>query len=150
LLLDAFELENCTIPQKAFVKGDSRCFSIAAASIIAKVTRDRIMTQYAAEFPGYGFEEHKGYAVPEHKAALRKLGPCTLHRQTFLAQWFGTVGLRNSQTFINFRQRLDGCTGCEPVHAMLAELMPLRNRLPKVEWGELHQSAHSVLSRLSL
>ncbi|MGI8906702.1 MAG: ribonuclease HII [Candidatus Sumerlaeaceae bacterium] len=149
LLLDALHLENCTIPQKAFVKGDSRCFSIAAASIIAKVTRDRIMTNYASEYPGYGFEQHKGYAVPEHKAALRDLGPCTLHRKTFLEQWFGTDKLRNSNTFVNFRHQLDGCMHCEPVHGLLDTLTALQASLPKCEWTELHQSAHTRLALLN-
>jgi ribonuclease HII len=149
LVLDAFTLENCTIPQLAFVKGDSRCFSIAAASILAKVTRDRIMADYAREYPGYAFEQHKGYATPEHKAALRELGPCTLHRRTFLEQWFGTEGLRNSNTFVNFRNQLTACTDSSPVHQLLDSLGPLKTTLPKMEWLELHQSAHSALARLA-
>jgi hypothetical protein len=80
---------------------------------------------------------------------LRELGPCTLHRKTFLEQWFGTEGLRNSTTFINFQQQLHDCTDCAPVHQLLDSLGPLKTSLPKTEWSQLHQSAHSALARLS-
>jgi ribonuclease HII len=68
---------------RAIVKGDTKCLSIAAASIIAKVTRDRIMIELAREYPGYGFERHKGYGTPEHQAAIEKLGVSVLHRRSF-------------------------------------------------------------------
>lgn len=70
-------------PQVAIVEGDARSISIAAASVIAKVTRDRMMTEYAKEYPGYGFERNKGYSAPEHLEGLRKLGPSPIHRKTF-------------------------------------------------------------------
>lgn len=69
--------------QQTFVKGDLRLAPISAASIIAKVARDRKMKELAREYPGYGFETHKGYATPEHKQAIQKLGPTALHRKTF-------------------------------------------------------------------
>ena len=69
--------------QQTFVKGDLRLAPISAASIIAKVARDRKMKELALEYPGYGFETHKGYATPEHKQAIQKLGPTALHRRTF-------------------------------------------------------------------
>jgi ribonuclease HII len=65
------------------VKGDSRSYSIAAASVLAKVTRDRMMREFDANFPGYGFAVHKGYGVPQHFAAIKKLGPCPIHRMSF-------------------------------------------------------------------
>jgi ribonuclease HII len=67
----------------AIVDGDAKCRSIAAASIVAKVTRDRIMFEYAREYPGYGWETNKGYGTPEHVRALRALGPTPLHRRSF-------------------------------------------------------------------
>lgn len=73
----------CSIGQEVVVSGDSRCLSIMAASILAKVTRDRIMEEYDRAYPGYGFASHKGYPTSEHLAALRKLGPCPIHRKTF-------------------------------------------------------------------
>ncbi|MCB0386401.1 MAG: ribonuclease HII [Bdellovibrionales bacterium] len=69
--------------QMTLVKGDLRAEPVAAASIVAKVTRDRLLKEAAVEFPYYGFEEHKGYATPVHKEAIQKLGPCPLHRPTF-------------------------------------------------------------------
>ena len=83
LLVDGFAIRGCVMPQKAIIKGDSRSFSIAAASIIAKVTRDRIMDDLDAQYPDYGFARHKGYATREHLDALRRLGPCPAHRKSF-------------------------------------------------------------------
>jgi ribonuclease HII len=82
-LIDGKQLPKLTCPARAIVKGDAKCVSIAAASIIAKVTRDRLMTALSQEFPGYGFERHKGYGVPEHQAALALLGASPLHRKSF-------------------------------------------------------------------
>lgn len=84
LLLDALELPNETLPQAELIKGDARSFSIAAASILAKVTRDRIMIQAALEWPMYGFEQHKGYPTKAHYAAIAQHGPTPIHRTTFL------------------------------------------------------------------
>lgn len=72
------------LPTKTVVKGDATCASIAAASILAKVTRDRLMLRYDAQYPGYGFAAHKGYGTKAHYAALAALGPCPIHRQSFL------------------------------------------------------------------
>ena len=83
ILIDALTLPSLPCPQKALIKGDRRSASIAAASIIAKVTRDRIMLGYDERFPQYGFRRHKGYPTPEHLAALSKHGPCPIHRLTF-------------------------------------------------------------------
>ena len=83
ILIDALTLPSLPCPQKSLIKGDRRSASIAAASIIAKVTRDRIMLGYDERFPQYGFRRHKGYPTPEHLAALAKHGPCPIHRLTF-------------------------------------------------------------------
>jgi ribonuclease HII len=71
------------IPCTTVVGGDARCFSIAAASVVAKVTRDRIMLDYDRMFPGFGFARHKGYGTPEHRAAIDRLGYCPIHRRSF-------------------------------------------------------------------
>lgn len=71
------------VPSAPVIKGDRLCLCIAAASIIAKVVRDRIMEEFHRRYPGYGFDLHKGYPTPEHKAALAALGPCPIHRKTF-------------------------------------------------------------------
>ena len=65
------------------IKGDAKCHAIAAASILAKTERDRLMRDYDAEFPGYGFADHKGYPTREHRDAIRRLGPCRIHRRSF-------------------------------------------------------------------
>lgn len=83
LLSDAFTVPGLDIPQQAVKHGDALYLSIAAASIIAKVTRDRIMESYDPVYPGYGFARHKGYPTPEHKTAIRALGVSPIHRRTF-------------------------------------------------------------------
>ena len=82
-LIDGLPLPNCPCPQQAVVKGDARSASIAAASILAKVARDRIMRAFDEEYPGYGFARHMGYPTAEHLRALASLGPCPLHRRSF-------------------------------------------------------------------
>jgi ribonuclease HII len=83
LLIDYFRLPEIALPQKGIVNGDGLCFSIACASIIAKVTRDRMMVEIDREYPGYGFAEHKGYGTRGHIECLQRNGPCRLHRKTF-------------------------------------------------------------------
>lgn len=83
VLIDGKPVRDFPLPQVALVKGDSLSYSIAAASIIAKVSRDRLMLRLAETYPGYGFEIHKGYPTPSHQAALKKLGPCPEHRRSF-------------------------------------------------------------------
>jgi ribonuclease HII len=82
-LIDGNQKIDSGIPERTIVRGDARCASVAAASVIAKVTRDRLMTAYAVRFPGYGFEQHKGYPTRAHYACLRTLGPCAIHRLSF-------------------------------------------------------------------
>ena len=83
LLIDYIRLPEVNLPQKGVVEGDGTCFSIACASIIAKVTRDRIMMEMDQKFPGYGFAAHKGYGTREHLEKLNRLGPCPIHRCSF-------------------------------------------------------------------
>lgn len=82
-LIDGKPVRDFPIHHVALVKGDSLSHSIAAASIIAKVRRDRLMIALAEKYPGYGFEIHKGYPTPAHQRALKKLGPCPVHRRSF-------------------------------------------------------------------
>lgn len=85
LLVDARTLLGTAISQEAFIKGDSLHFSIAAASIIAKTHRDRLMVALDQQYPGYGLAQHKGYGTAAHQAALKRLGPCPIHRQSYAA-----------------------------------------------------------------
>jgi ribonuclease HII len=83
LLVDGISKIPIAIPQRTIKKGDGASISIAAASIIAKVSRDRLMVEYERQYPGYGFAEHKGYGCASHMAAIAALGPCDIHRRTF-------------------------------------------------------------------
>lgn len=83
LLLDAITLPLVPIPQRPIIKGDQLSISIAAASIVAKVTRDRLMSRYHEEYPQYNFLAHKGYGTLEHRRQIREHGPCQIHRKTF-------------------------------------------------------------------
>ncbi len=83
LLVDGPRYQVSSIPFTAIVGGDAKCFSIAAASVIAKVTRDRIMVDCDRLYPQYGFAKHKGYGTKEHIEAIRKFGPCEIHRRSF-------------------------------------------------------------------
>ena len=83
LLLDALMLSDISLPQRSIIKGDASCLSIAAASIVAKVTRDRLMVQLHELYPAYGFAQHKGYGTEAHLAALHEHGACPIHRRSF-------------------------------------------------------------------
>jgi ribonuclease HII len=83
LLIDYMHLPEVRLPQKGITDGDNLCFSIACASIIAKVARDQLMVEFDGIYPGYGLAQHKGYGTKGHLACLSRLGPCTIHRQSF-------------------------------------------------------------------
>lgn len=90
VLVDGNRDPELGIATQTVVKGDARSANVAAASILAKVTRDRFMEQQAERYPQYGFEIHKGYGTKAHYAALREYGPCPIHRQSFLRSFYGT------------------------------------------------------------
>lgn len=83
VLVDGLKIKWLPYPQTALVQGDGKSYTIAAASVLAKVTRDRMMRDFDKQFPGYGFAVHKGYATPQHYAAIEALGPCPIHRRSF-------------------------------------------------------------------
>lgn len=84
ILVDGtFKIPKFSRQQTTLVQGDLRCAPISAASIVAKVTRDRLMKEFGVQYPSYGFEKHKGYASPTHREAIEKWGPCLIHRKTF-------------------------------------------------------------------
>jgi ribonuclease HII len=87
VLTDFVSLDGLPCPQRNLVDGDARSATVAAASIVAKVTRDRLMRALDARYPDYGFAQHKGYATPEHLAVLDRIGPCPIHRRTFAGVW---------------------------------------------------------------
>ncbi len=87
LLNDAVEIPGVNIPQVKIIKGDAKSISIAAASILAKVTRDHLMTEYDRQYPVYGFARHKGYGTGAHIAAIQEFGGCPIHRRTFIRKF---------------------------------------------------------------
>lgn len=89
VLIDGNSIKNMTLPHKTIVKGDAKSISIAAASILAKVSRDRYIIKMAEKYPEYGFEKHKGYGTKAHTEAILKYGPCEIHRKTFLKKLLG-------------------------------------------------------------
>ena len=86
LVNDAVTIPGIQIPQVPVIKGDAKCISIAAASVLAKVTRDRIMEEMDEKYPEYGFAKHKGYGTKEHMDAIREFGPCPIHRRSFITR----------------------------------------------------------------
>jgi ribonuclease HII len=125
LLTDARTIPGVLIPQNAFQKGDGINFSIAAASIIAKTHRDRIMEQLEKAYPGYGFAQHKGYSTPEHQTAIRDLGPCPVHRMSypFIRELCGEFG----ELFYSLKQelmRVDSATTLRTFELKLKECWP--------------------------
>ena len=82
-LVDGLPWKEFPVPHEGVVKGDSKSLSIAAASILAKVSRDRYMDRMAAQYPQFGFDRHRGYGTLEHRNALEKFGPCQIHRRSF-------------------------------------------------------------------
>ena len=84
-MVDALNnMDTCGIPYKSIIKGDAKIYSIACASIIAKVTRDRIMMEWDNIYPEYGFEKHKGYGTAMHISKIKEIGPCMIHRKSFI------------------------------------------------------------------
>lgn len=104
VLVDARVIPGVSVPQNCFNKGDGINFSIAAASIIAKTYRDRLMEDFEKEYPGYGFAQHKGYGTPEHQNAIRELGPCPIHRLSF--QFIRELCGEFSELFYILKQQL--------------------------------------------
>lgn len=99
LLLDALVLADTSLPQQGIIHGDALALSIAAASILAKVTRDRFMCELDSQYPGYGFAQHKGYGTRAHLAALRELGACAIHRRSYAPVQATADGRRTTVEF---------------------------------------------------
>ena len=88
ILTDALrEIDTFNVPYQSIIKGDATCYSISCASILAKVTRDRIMKEWDEVYPQYGFAKHKGYGTSAHIEAIKKYGPCQIHRKTFITHF---------------------------------------------------------------
>lgn len=117
LLIDHLRLPEIPLPQWAIPKADQRCLSVAAASIIAKVERDRRMAELDREYPGYGFAAHKGYGTPQHRRALERLGPSPLHRRTWRPIASHVSSLTSPFTFHASLVKEDQCPNTLPTPA---------------------------------
>ena len=104
LLIDAITLLGCAIPIRSIIKGDLLCLSVAATSIVAKVTRDRLMAEYHRRYPVYNFLSHKGYGTEEHLQQLAAHGPCPIHRRTFEPVAQSIMQLRDPQPAVAVRR----------------------------------------------
>ena len=131
VLVDGKQRPGSGFPEVTIVDGDATSLSIAAASVIAKVTRDRKMVAYDREFPGYGFARHKGYGTSEHIDALHRLGPCPLHRRSF--QIVGDLDEGRSEDFRVFREGLEGARNRPELDALARSIRAARAVLPPGE-----------------
>ncbi len=131
VLVDGPMVLRLAVPQEAVIGGDSRCLSIAAASIIAKVTRDRLMVDYDRRYPGYGFARHKGYPTTEHLQALRLLGPCPIHRRSFRA--VADCGEFRTAEWAFFYDSLTAAAGLEELETIAGQVRSLRHLLTGCE-----------------
>jgi ribonuclease HII len=137
VLVDARTVPGIPMPQNAFNKGDGINFSIAAASIIAKTTRDAMMEALDREYPGYGFAGHKGYPTPEHRKAFLELGPCAVHRMSFpvIHEMLGEYAPR----FYELRTQLFSCDDRDAMKAFEAVLKAHAATLSEREYQKLRQ-----------
>ncbi|HET7133487.1 MAG TPA: ribonuclease HII [Gammaproteobacteria bacterium] len=135
VLVDARSIPGVDVPQNCFNKGDGINFSIAAASIVAKIHRDRLMDDLAREHPEYGFERHKGYCTPEHQDAIRRLGPCPIHRKsfTFIRELRGEY----SALFYDLKQRIFAAAAAAELQAVDDEVAACREALAEHEQRKL-------------
>jgi ribonuclease HII len=135
VLVDGNEVPNLDLPQTAIHGGDESSTVIAAASIVAKVTRDRLLLEYDEHYPGYGFAQHKGYGTPEHLAALTRLGPCEIHRRSFRTVLDADGGF--SEHYLWFRSELLDAGTAEELEAIALRIARVREELASFELSKL-------------
>ena len=122
-------LPGSPFPEQAVIGGDRTSLSIAAASVIAKVTRDRLMIDYHAQYPAYGFAHHKGYGSADHLAALQKHGPCPIHRQSFR----GVFEAKSSEDFKIFAEGIRAAMNLDQLQAIGKTIASASKHIPQDE-----------------
>lgn len=147
VLVDARTIPGLTQPQNAFDKGDGINFSIAAASIVAKVHRDRMMAELDALHPGYGFASHKGYATTEHQNAIRELGPCPIHRRSF--DYIRELCGEYSDLYYDLKARGAKVGSRAEMTAWEKEIAACSERLSEMENRKLHLMKNRLWKRVS-
>jgi ribonuclease HII len=135
VLVDSRTIPDLPQPQNSFDKGDGINFSIAAASIVAKVYRDRLMMELDSAFPGYGFADHKGYATPAHQNAIRRLGPCPMHRKSF--DYIRELCGEYSEVFYAFKTEGAAIANRRDLEALEVRVRDSRERLSPMEYKKL-------------
>lgn len=140
ILTDALKLNDTGIPVLPIIKGDQKCRAIAAASVVAKVYRDRLMLAYHQEYPQYGFSSHKGYPTREHLRALERYGPSTIHRLSFNGVCWFDQKLVYSASFLRLKEKIkNSLRNKTGLSSIKKELNLLRDFLPKREINEFSQ-----------
>lgn len=147
VLVDGNAVPSLEIPQTALNQGDRRSTAIAAASIVAKVTRDRLLIEMDARYPGYGFAKHKGYGTPEHISALMRLGPCEIHRRSFRVVLDAAGGM--SELYTCFRAALMSAEDPERLDRVAREIAVEKERLVPYELAKLRSLYKRCYVRLA-
>jgi ribonuclease HII len=147
VLVDSRTIPGVVQPQSSFDKGDGINFSIASASIVAKVYRDRLMSELDASYPGYGFAGHKGYATQEHQNAIRELGPCPIHRRSF--DYIRELCGEYSGLYYEMKARAAGIRSRTDMADWEAEVKVCAERLSEMENKKLHLMRGRLWKRVS-
>jgi ribonuclease HII len=147
VLVDGNEVPSLGTPQTALNQGDRRSTAIAAASIVAKVTRDRLLVEMDARYPGYGFAKHKGYGTPEHISALMRLGPCEIHRRSFRIVLDAAGGM--SELYACFRAALMAAGDRDRLERIAREIAVEKERLVPYELAKLRSLYKRCYVRLA-
>jgi ribonuclease HII len=146
ILVDSRTVPGFTQPQNSFDKGDGINFSIASASIVAKVFRDRLMVELDSRYPGYGFASHKGYATPEHQHAIRELGPCLIHRRSF--DYIRELRGEYCNLYYSLKERGQACASRSELSKWETEMKAAGSMLSINENKKLHLLATRLWRRL--
>lgn len=144
VLIDGNALPGSPFPEQSVIGGDRKSLSIAAASVIAKVTRDRLMIDYHAQYPAYGFASHKGYGSADHLAALQKHGPCPIHRQSFR----GVFEARSSEDFKIFAEGIRAAMNLDQLQAIGKTIASASKHIPEDEVQALRMLFRKQRTRL--
>jgi ribonuclease HII len=147
ILVDSRTVPGFSQPQNSFDKGDGINFSIASASIVAKVFRDRLMTELDSKYPGYGFASHKGYATPEHQRAIRELGPCPIHRRSF--DYIRELCGQYCDLYYSLKERGYACGSRTELSTWESEMKAAEQKLSFNENKKLHLMATRLWKRMA-
>src|SRR5215467_1635060 len=147
ILVDSRTIPGFAQPQNSFDKGDGINFSIASASIVAKVFRDRLMIELDSKYPGYGFASHKGYATPDHQRAIRDLGPCPIHRRSF--DYIRELCGEYSDLYYLLKEAGYACCSRNQLSAWESEMKGAEAKLSFNENKKLHLTATRLWKRMA-